>query len=103
MKVVAELGSRPTVQAGMLPVGMAAAGFSMIEGARNINNDPQKVEQMSRMAQGILALAGVEGGPDRGPVPENGRIRSWKEVLDAKDVGKILGKQQKKKFELSKT
>lgn len=26
-----------------------------------------------------------------------------KEVLDAKDVGKILGKQQKKKFELSKT
>ena len=42
---------------------MTAAEFAVIEGARNINNDPQKVGQMSRMAQGITVLAGIHGGP----------------------------------------
>lgn len=79
-EVVAELASRPVLQAGGLAAATATAGFVMIEAAKEIDNDPQKVGQMSRMAQGIMALSGVHGGPDYGETPENERIHSWTEV-----------------------
>ena len=82
-EVVAELASRPVLQAGGLAAATATAGFVMIEAAKEIDNDPQKVGQMSRMAQGIMALAGVHGGPDYGEASENEMIHSWKEVPGA--------------------